>query len=64
MAESLNRVHRNPKYLTEHTFDERIKAFSGELGDVEIKGKDVLLFAVPTQGLRCVHPICSSIEID
>src|ERR1700761_436494 len=39
VAESLNKVHRNPKYLTDHTFDEKIKAFSGDLGDLEIKEK-------------------------
>ncbi|CAE6487167.1 unnamed protein product [Rhizoctonia solani] len=56
-----NKERRNDKYLTEHVFPESIEAIGPELPSaVLLNDVDVVLFAVPTQGLRKVleelHP--------
>ncbi|KZO95949.1 NAD-dependent glycerol-3-phosphate dehydrogenase [Calocera viscosa TUFC12733] len=53
VVEGLNKTHRNPKYLTDHTFLQSITAIGPEFPDAEILNHvDVILFAIPTQGLR------------
>ncbi|KZT55018.1 NAD-dependent glycerol-3-phosphate dehydrogenase [Calocera cornea HHB12733] len=53
VVEELNKTHRNPKYLTDHAFPESITALGPEFPDAKVlNGVDVLLFAIPTQGLR------------
>ncbi|KAH8118886.1 NAD-dependent glycerol-3-phosphate dehydrogenase [Phellopilus nigrolimitatus] len=48
-----NEHHRNSEYLKEHHFPASITAIGPELPSAEVlKGCDVLLFAIPTQGLR------------
>ncbi|KAF9512791.1 hypothetical protein BS47DRAFT_1372729 [Hydnum rufescens UP504] len=45
--------HEHPHYLKEHVFPDTIKAVGPELPDAEvIRSVDVLLFAIPTEGLR------------
>ncbi|KZV87768.1 NAD-dependent glycerol-3-phosphate dehydrogenase [Exidia glandulosa HHB12029] len=61
VVESLNSTHRNPRYLTDHVFPESMVAIGPELPDAELlQSADVLLFAIPTQGLRetltNIHP--------
>ncbi|KAG8979173.1 hypothetical protein FRB90_008213 [Tulasnella sp. 427] len=52
-VKSLNEDHKNPKYLTDHVFPEWLKAIGPELPDKEfLKTMDMLLFAIPTPGLR------------
>ncbi|KAG8978670.1 hypothetical protein FRC05_009942 [Tulasnella sp. 425] len=52
-VKSMNEDHKNPKYLTEHVFPEWLKAVGPELPDKEfLKTMDMLLFAIPTPGLR------------
>ncbi|QRV97398.1 NAD-dependent glycerol-3-phosphate dehydrogenase C-terminus [Ceratobasidium sp. AG-Ba] len=56
-----NKERRNEKYLTDHLFPEGIEAIGPDLPSAEfLKKVDVVLFAVPTQGLRKVledlHP--------
>jgi hypothetical protein len=56
VAESFNRYHKNPKYLKDHIFPETIEAIGPDLPDSKFMDRmDVVLFAVPTQGLRCKH---------
>jgi hypothetical protein len=56
VAESFNRDHKNPKYLKDHTFPESVEAIGPDLPESAfIEQMDVVLFAVPTQGLRCHH---------
>ncbi|EJT99954.1 NAD-dependent glycerol-3-phosphate dehydrogenase [Dacryopinax primogenitus] len=53
VVEALNATHRNPRYLTEHSFPEDILALGPEFPDSQIINHvDVLLFAIPTEGLR------------
>jgi hypothetical protein len=48
-----NEHHKNPQYLKEHCFPQTIRAVGPDLPDADlIKRVDVLLFAIPTQGLR------------
>ena len=48
-----NQHHRNPRYLTDHIFSSNIKAVGPALPEREfLANMDVLLFAIPTQGLR------------
>lgn len=55
LVQHFNAHHRNPQYLTDHEFPATIHAIGPELPDAEtIKGVDVLLFALPTEALRCV----------
>ncbi|KAG8891224.1 hypothetical protein FRC01_014830, partial [Tulasnella sp. 417] len=52
-VKSLNEDHKNPKYLTEHVFPEWLRAIGPELPDKEfLKTMDMLLFSIPTPGLR------------
>ncbi|KAG8906545.1 hypothetical protein FRB99_006659 [Tulasnella sp. 403] len=49
----LNEEHKNPKYLTDHVFPECLKAVGPDLPDKELlRSMDMLLFAIPTPGLR------------
>jgi hypothetical protein len=55
VVEYFNKHHRNPRYLIDHHFSSNIKAIGPELPSKEFLSKmDVLLFAIPTQGLRFV----------
>ena len=48
-----NAHHRNNEYFTDHVFPATITAIGPELPSAEvIKGLDVLLFAIPTEGVR------------
>lgn len=48
-----NKERRNEKYLTDHLFPESIEAIGPELPSADfLQDVDVVLFAVPTQGLR------------
>ena len=57
-VEYFNEHHKNPRYLKGHCFPKTIRAVGPDLPDAELlKQMDVLLFAIPTQGLRyCVSP--------
>ncbi len=57
-VEYFNEHHKNPRYLKDHSFPSTIRAVGPDLPDVDfVKQMDVLLFAIPTQGLRyCVSP--------
>lgn len=49
-----NKHHRNPVYLKDHVFPENITAVGPVLPSKEfMEDMDVLLFAIPTQFLRC-----------
>lgn len=53
VVKHFNKYHKNPKYLTDHSFPETITAIGPDLPSAEILSKiDVLLFAIPTEGLR------------
>jgi glycerol-3-phosphate dehydrogenase len=53
IVKSLNETHKNPKYLTHHTFPSLIRAIGPELpSKEELASMDVVLFAIPTQVLR------------
>ena len=53
LVDTFNKERRNDKYLTDHVFPEGIEAIGPELPGAELlKEVDVVLFAVPTQGLR------------
>jgi glycerol-3-phosphate dehydrogenase len=53
LVDHFNTHHRNPTCLHEHVFPESIVAVGPELPDAEtIAGVDVLLFAIPTEGVR------------
>jgi len=55
VVKSLNEHHRNPKYLKDHPFPKSIVAVGPELpGRDVLRSVDVLLFAIPTAGLRGV----------
>lgn len=52
-VEYFNVHHRNPTYLKDHVFSANIRAVGPEIPDREmIQQMDVVLFAIPTQGLR------------
>lgn len=54
-VEYFNAHRRNPTYLKDHTFPANIRAVGPGIPDREmIQQMDVLLFAIPTQGLRWV----------
>ena len=56
-VEYFNEHHKNPRYLKDHSFPKTIRAVGPDLPDAElVKRMDVLLFAIPTQGLRYVSP--------
>ncbi|KAG8769607.1 hypothetical protein FRC12_004845 [Ceratobasidium sp. 428] len=55
LIETFNKERRNEKYLTDHLFSEGIEAIGPDLpSPAFLKEVDVVLFAVPTQGLRKV----------
>ncbi|QRW24731.1 NAD-dependent glycerol-3-phosphate dehydrogenase C-terminus [Rhizoctonia solani] len=61
IVDTFNKERRNEKYLTDHVFPEGIDAIGPELPSADfLNDVDVVLFAVPTQGLRKVleelHP--------
>ncbi|KAG9003775.1 hypothetical protein FRB94_002880 [Tulasnella sp. JGI-2019a] len=52
-VKSLNETQKNPKYLTDHVFPTSLKAVGPELPSREfLDSMDMLLFAIPTPGLR------------
>ena len=52
-VEYFNEHHRNPDYLKGHQFSTNIRAVGPEIPSKELmKPMDVLLFAIPTQGVR------------
>ncbi|KAH8990168.1 glycerol-3-phosphate dehydrogenase [Lactarius hatsudake] len=52
-VEYFNEHHKNPRYLKDHNFPSTIRAVGPDLPDADfVKRIDVLLFAIPTQGLR------------
>jgi NAD-dependent glycerol-3-phosphate dehydrogenase N-terminus len=61
LVEYFNQHHKNPQYLKDHCFPNTICAVGPDLPDADfVKKMDVLLFAIPTQGLRyflfiCIH---------
>lgn len=66
-VEHFNVHHRNPTYLKNHVFSSNIRAVGPEIPDKEkIQQMDVVLFAIPTQGLRYylhILPPCLLITI-
>ena len=53
-----NEHHKNPRYLKDHSFPHTIRAVGPDLPDANfVKKMDVLLFAIPTQGLRYCEPL-------
>ncbi|KAI0034141.1 glycerol-3-phosphate dehydrogenase [Vararia minispora EC-137] len=53
LVEHFNKHHRNLRYLKDHEFPKRIQAIGPELpSSTFIKGIDVVLFAIPTEGVR------------
>lgn len=55
-----NAHRRNPEVLQDHVFSESIRAIGPEFPSPEIvQAMDVLLFAIPTQGIRSIL-FCSS----
>lgn len=56
-----NTHHRNPNYLKDHAFSRGITAIGPEMpGKDVINGVDVVLFAIPTEGVRWVRPFTST----
>lgn len=53
IADSINRSHRNPKYLEHIALDPKLKATS-DLSPALVKGAEFLVLAIPTQSLRSV----------
>jgi len=52
-VEYFNTHHRNPDYLKDHQFSTNIRAVGPEIPSKELMEQmDVLLFAIPTQGVR------------
>ncbi|KAF8445751.1 6-phosphogluconate dehydrogenase [Boletus edulis BED1] len=52
-VQHFNTHHRNPNYLKDHVFSSNIHAVGPDIPDTgRIQQMDVLLFAIPTQGLR------------
>jgi hypothetical protein len=57
LVEYFNEHHKNPQYLKGHCFPRTVCAVGPDLPEAEfIKRMDVLLFAIPTQGLRYSFP--------
>lgn len=55
VVDSLNKTHRNPKYLVDHEFSENITAIGPEFPSKDVlRSMKVVLFAIPTQSLRLV----------
>jgi len=54
IVDHFNKFHRNPIYLTHHQFPTNVTAVGPELPDKDFTdAMDVILFAIPTQFLRC-----------
>lgn len=52
-AEYFNLHHRNPDYLKDHAFSTNIRGVGPEIPSKDmIQQMDVVLFSIPTQGLR------------
>lgn len=52
-VDHFNTHHRNPDYLKDHVFSSNIRAVGPEIPDNEkVQEMDVVLFAIPTQGVR------------
>ena len=50
---TLNETHRNPEFFKDHVFPDTLKAIGPEFPSPEvIRSMDVLLFAIPTEGVR------------
>ncbi|EJD52110.1 NAD-dependent glycerol-3-phosphate dehydrogenase [Auricularia subglabra TFB-10046 SS5] len=66
VVEALNKTHRNPRYLTDHVFPEGLVAIGPELPDEQLLREiDVLLFAIPTQGVReTLSAIHSKLDVE
>ena len=48
-----NAYHKNPDFLTDHEFRKNVTAIGPDLpGEELLRSLDVLLFAIPTEGLR------------
>ena len=57
VVDYFNEHHKNPQYLKDHYFPHTVCAVGPDLPDAEfVKRMDVLLFAIPTQGLRYSFP--------
>ena len=57
VVDYFNEHHKNPQYLKDHCFPRTVCAVGPDLPDAEfVKRMDVLLFAIPTQGLRYSFP--------
>jgi glycerol-3-phosphate dehydrogenase len=55
LVSHFNAHRRNPFYLKDHAFAKGITAVGPEMPGAEvIRDVDVLLFAIPTEGVRCV----------
>ncbi|KAI0040804.1 NAD-dependent glycerol-3-phosphate dehydrogenase [Auriscalpium vulgare] len=53
LVQFFNEHHKNPSYLKDHDFPPNIRAIGPALPEAEfIKSVDVLLFAIPTEGVR------------
>ena len=53
IVQHLNQFHRNPEFLQDHVFPDSLKAVGPEFPSEElIRQMDVLLFAIPTEGVR------------
>jgi len=53
VVKSLNESHRNIEYLKDHVFPDTLKAIGPEFPSPEVvRSMDVLLFAIPTEGVR------------
>lgn len=63
VVEHFNAHHRNPDFLKDHVFPESIKAVGPDFPSAElIRSMDVLLFAIPTQGVRYVGLITPHLQ--
>lgn len=53
IVDTLNATHRNPEFLKDHFFPENLKAVGPEFPSPKlVQEMDVLLFAIPTEGVR------------
>ena len=53
LVEHFNKHHQNPHFLRDHTFPDNVIAVGPEFPSRDlVKQMDVLLFAIPTEGVR------------
>jgi len=53
IVDYFNKYHRNRRYLTDHEFPHTVRAIGPEFPNADlIREVDVLLFAIPTEGVR------------